>query len=87
MRHAAMESMVDVLRSSELDPRTLVPPCLLPPGADPAHFNVPMLHIDCMAAWQAQPNWVPYDSTAEGAVDLQCLWHNHQWPACDLPSL
>ena len=24
---------MEVLRSSELNPRTLVPPCLLPPGA------------------------------------------------------
>lgn len=43
-RHAAMDSLVDVLRSSELDPHTLstlVPPCLLPPGAESPHADVP----------------------------------------------
>lgn len=33
VRHAAMDSLVEALRSSSnLDPRTLVPPCLLPQG-------------------------------------------------------
>lgn len=33
MRHAAMEALVDVLRATDdLDPRTLVPPALLPNG-------------------------------------------------------
>jgi len=33
VRHSAMEALVDVLRATDdLDPRTLVPPALLPNG-------------------------------------------------------
>ena len=54
VRHAAMESLIDALRSPELDPRMLVPPCLLPPGSNLAVCDAVMLHIDCLAAWRPQ---------------------------------